>query len=241
MTVRDGFDHIDVKTVPELVGQQIEEAIHLGLYGPGDKLPAEQQLADHLGVSRMTVRYALQILQTKGYVRSKRGKTGGWFINNVTPSTNPLRESLLRSLPRLYHVLDFRLVVEPAAAQWAAERRTEDHLAQMEGALALMENVEDLPEFRRADSAFHLAIAAATGNPMMEKAIREARMTLFVLADAMGFGVVLHSTREEHRRIYRAIREGEGDEAYRAMAHHIETTRSELNDILDKVHHHKGE
>ena len=227
------FDHIEIKSAPDLVGQKIQQAIHLGIYGPGDRLPPEQQLAANLGVSRMTVRDALHVLHAKGYVHSKRGPKGGWFITESMAAQSALRASLRESLPYLNQILDFRMVVEVAAARFAAERRSLRHVEQMADALEALERATDFSDFRRADSEFHLAVAVAARNPMLEKAVAEARITLFVLTDAVGFGVILQSTLKEHREILGAIQRENSPEAAELMGKHIETTRQELYHILD--------
>src|SRR5262249_4576277 len=64
----------------ELVANQIQRAVHLGLLVPGDRLPAERELAQQLGVARMTVREAIRVLAHEGRITVRRGAHGGMWI-----------------------------------------------------------------------------------------------------------------------------------------------------------------
>jgi DNA-binding FadR family transcriptional regulator len=226
------LDHVEVKTVHELVEEHIRAAIHLGVYGMGDRLPREQDMARLLGVSRVTIREALYVLQAKGYVTSRRGARGGWFVTGPRHTPAELSVILHQALPRLEQVLEFRAIIEGAAAELAAARRSAAALEELDAAVAAIAVSQNIAEFRRADSKFHLGVAEASGNAALKDAVANARMTLFVLADAVGFDVVLDSAVTEHTAVLDAIRRQDAAAARALMVRHIETTRTELHHIL---------
>jgi DNA-binding FadR family transcriptional regulator len=86
------FRRVRVGRVSEEVVKQVQEAIFSGQLGPGDRLPPERELAEQFGLSSMSVRDALQTLESSGLVEIKVGSTGGAFIRE--PNFDPLRETL---------------------------------------------------------------------------------------------------------------------------------------------------
>jgi GntR family transcriptional repressor for pyruvate dehydrogenase complex len=217
----------------ERVVEQIRRAIHLGAYGPGDKLPAERALADELRVSRVTVREALRVLEGEGYLKSRRGAAGGPFILEQAREPSSVTLASLRSRLREFDdILDFREATESVAARLAATKRRKGHLKAMAADLEAMETSESLTRFRGADSAFHLTIAEAADNPMLLSAIEDARAGMFLPIDTLNFKLLLANSVRGHRRILAAIEAGDGARAARSMKVHIETTRKELRHIL---------
>src|SRR5580704_5014377 len=73
--------------------ERLLTVIKLGLIGPGERFPAERELAAQLGISRLTLRDAIRELQQAGYVESRRGRLGGTFItySRPEPSVGDLR------------------------------------------------------------------------------------------------------------------------------------------------------
>jgi DNA-binding FadR family transcriptional regulator len=226
------LDPVEPAAVHELVLDRIRRAIHLGVYAPGDRLPPERELADRLHVSRVTVREAMQVLEAKGYVKSRRGIKGGWFVISMESAIEDLRRRAHQSVPALHDILDFRLAVESAAARLAAQRRTDGDLDTMRAAIEEMREHPSLPGFRRADSAFHLAIADAARNTMLRESIEEARVTMFLIPDALGVDILLDTSLREHADILQAIAARDPSGAERAAVKHIESTRQELHHDL---------
>ena len=86
--------------------------------------------------------------------------------------------------------------------------------------------------FRRADTAFHLTVAHASGNPVLVATVADARERMFSLSDALPWHVVLDTTRAGHRAVVEAIEAGDRDAARAAMEAHIATGQRELEAIL---------
>ncbi|MGH2345049.1 MAG: FadR/GntR family transcriptional regulator, partial [Chloroflexota bacterium] len=203
------------------VVERIRRAIHLGIYVPGDRLPPERELAPTLGVSRTTLREALRLLEGEGLLESRRGTTGGAFVREAARLV--LTDSGLLAQVRAFDdLLDFRLATECAAARLAARRRADRDLHLMGEALEGIRRNTAIDLFRRADTNFHLAIAAAARNSMLQSAIEDGRAAMFAPLALLDFEVMQTNALEGHRMIVQAIAAADPEAAERAMTTHIE-------------------
>jgi DNA-binding FadR family transcriptional regulator len=218
--------------------ERLLTAIRLGLVGPGEKFPAERDLAAQLGVSRLTLREALRSLQQAGFVESRRGRFGGTFVMASPPA--PGRAELLRQLredgARLDDVLTFRMAVETGAAQLLAQAvagpippAAAEVLPARLAALA----AAGPQDYRRQDTLFHLAIAELTGSPLLAAACADARMRTNDLLNAIPvLPRNIDHTAAQHTAIVAAILSGDPDRARRAVAEHLEGTSALLSGFL---------
>jgi DNA-binding FadR family transcriptional regulator len=209
--------------VYELVVEQLRRAIHMGTYAPGDKLPPERELAQRLEVSRASVREAVRVLEGEGYVESRRGATGGVIVLDRARLEEKIGPYIRALLPRMEEIFEFRKAVECAAARLAAQRRTDEHLANLEAALKVIEDGLETRRFRAADSQFHLGIAEAAGNGWMRDAVERARAALWMPVDPH-VEHVFGTAQRHHRQILDAVRARDADEAERLMAEHLDYT-----------------
>ncbi|TWP51990.1 FadR family transcriptional regulator [Lentzea tibetensis] len=209
--------------------ERLMQAIRLGVVGPGERLPAERELATKLGVSRVTLREAIRSLQENGFVESRRGRYGGTFVRMELPGVVPG----LAETGDIRDALTLRKVLETGAAECAAgrslgpsERRgLRSRLAESCSA--------DLGEYRRKDSRLHLAIAEVTGSASLTAAIAESRMRVNELLDNIPLlePNLAHSN-EQHERIIASILDGDPAAARQAMAEHLDGTASLLRGFL---------
>ena len=218
--------------------ERLLTAIRLGLVGPGEKFPAERDLAAQLGVSRLTLREALRSLQQAGFVESRRGRFGGTFVMASPPA--PGRAELLRQLredgARLDDVLTFRMAVETGTAQLLAQAvagpippAAAEVLPARLAALA----AAGPQDYRRQDTLFHLAIAELTGSPLLAAACADARMRTNDLLNAIPvLPRNIDHTAAQHTAIVAAILSGDPDRARRAVAEHLEGTSALLRGFL---------
>ena len=131
---------ITLRTAGERIAERLVTAIALGEFVPGQRLPAERDLAAMLEVSRTTVREALQRLQAAGYVTTRRGRGGGTFVQTGqgADSDEMIRRTLLPAWEELTEILDFRQLVEQLIARTAAARRDRDDIAAIHAAVAAL-------------------------------------------------------------------------------------------------------
>ena len=215
----------------ERVLQWVDERVLSGELTVGDRLPPERELARLLGVSRAAVREAVRTLQAQGVVRSAVG-TGAAAGTTITAvSANALTRLLrlhvaLASFP-LPDVVEVRISLERLSARLAAQHATSDDLAAMRRALDVMaEPGIDRERFNDADTAFHVAVAAAAGNLLaadMTVAIRES-MRLPILdrfRRLRAWEDTVGDLRRDHEEIHAALAGGHAEEAERLMERHI--------------------
>jgi DNA-binding FadR family transcriptional regulator len=230
---------VEHASVYELVVDQLRRAIHMGTYAPGDKLPPERELAKRLEVSRASVREAMRVLEGEGYVETRRGATGGVIVLDRVRTEERLGPYIRALLPQMEEIFEFRRVVEGAACRLAAERRTDEHLANLEAACRVLEDGLEMRRFRAADSQFHLGIAEAAGNRWMRDAVERARAALWMPVDPLVENV-FGSTLKHHRQILEAIRARDADEAERLMAEHLDLTLADQNAIASTAGQPQG-
>jgi DNA-binding FadR family transcriptional regulator len=216
--------------------ERLLQAIRLGVVGPGERLPAEREMAARFNISRVTVREAIRALQQSGYVESHRGRYGGTFVTRALP--RPDRRNLKRMAKEMGGALDdaltMRYVLEVGAAEAAALRTlTEQDRSYLEQRLKDATDVA-LEDYRRHDSLLHLAIAEAVGSPSLVSAMAEVRARLNELLNAIPLleRNIEHS-KEQHTEIVTAILAGDADGARRAMAGHLSATGSLLRGFLE--------
>jgi GntR family transcriptional repressor for pyruvate dehydrogenase complex len=215
----------------ELVLRRIEEQLINRTLRPGDRLPAERELAVMLGASRPAVREALRILQAQGILRSTVG-TGAdsGTIVMAAPSgalTRLLRIHLAVASFPMVDVIQARVMLERFSALGAAENPNTATLERIETLLNRMDDPNIEPaEFNDLDTEFHVAIAESGGNRLIADltvAVRESirsdiHHTLSVEPD---WPLVRDGLRQEHHAIYTALQAKDGPSAADQLEQHI--------------------
>jgi GntR family transcriptional regulator, L-lactate dehydrogenase operon regulator len=210
--------------------ERLLQSIRLGVVGAGDRLPPERELAERLGISRVTLREAIRVLTDAGYVASRRGRYGGTFVNDELPEPSP-RGRL--DAADLEDTLSLRHALETGAAELAAARdlsRAErTHLAgTLEHACAA-----DLADYRRRDSRLHLAIAEVTASPSLTTAVADARTRVNRFLDEIPLLTPnLEHSNAQHEAVVAAILAGDPTAAREAVAEHLDGTASLLRAFL---------
>ena len=219
----------------ELVLEQVRRAIQLGRFDAGTRLPPERELAQQFGVSRTTVREALRVLQGEGLVQVRRGRNGGSVVVSPRASRAEIARHLSRRLAEIEVVVDFRLIVEPAAARLAAERRTRRDVSRLRGLVAAMDELVAGPDgapsrFFALDSELHHSIAEATRSPLLVAAVDDVRAQLFTPIG--GIFLALHPTANElHHELVDAVEARDAAAAEATMREHIALTRDAMYEL----------
>jgi DNA-binding FadR family transcriptional regulator len=219
--------------------ERLLTVIKLGLIGPGERFPAERELAAQLGISRLTLRDAIRELQQAGYVESRRGRLGGTFITYTRPEPDiaELRRLAQQNGARLTDALTFRFAVETGAADMLAQQftATDAAAAHRNQLLAKLADVNGASpqDYRRLDTLFHLSIAELTGSSLLSTACADARMRLNDLLNAIPVlkPNIAHAA-EQHAAIVDAILAGDTEAARNAVAEHLAGTGALLRGFL---------
>lgn len=229
----------------ELVVDQIRRALALGRFSPGDMLPSERVLTQQLGVSRTVVREAIRVLEGEGLLEVTRGASGGSRVLPPAGEQHLTSEELDAQAEETEQVTEFRLATECAAARLAALKRTDEEAARIRELLALQDEqlsriAEDDGDAERArhtarfielDNRFHLAIAAASHNHYLAEAVEKVRIVMHSPVGTI-FTTTSEDANYQHREISEAISAGDPDEAARAMADHIRSTRETTLNLM---------
>jgi GntR family transcriptional repressor for pyruvate dehydrogenase complex len=165
------------------IAAQVRDMIATGKLRPGDRLPAERDLAARLTVSRNTLREALRALENAGIVEMRKGATGGAFVR---PGSSG---AVVNGLRDLYHLgaltpgqlTEARIWLSDIVVRIACERATEDDLRALDANIQAAANAAaagDFDERARLNREFHVILARATRNPLMV-VIMESLMAVF--------------------------------------------------------------
>lgn len=159
--------HKPVQRISDSVAHILEERILQGAFKPGDRLPAERELAESLGVSRPSLREAIQKLASKGLLHSRQG--GGNYVADTLGATmaSPWAQLLIDHPDLQSDLLEMRAHIEVQAAEWAALRATEADILRLKSALAANKAAGEMVDAiaaTEADLAFHQALSDAAHN-----------------------------------------------------------------------------
>ncbi|HTU40847.1 MAG TPA: FadR/GntR family transcriptional regulator [Candidatus Aquilonibacter sp.] len=222
-SIKPDFGIIRRNKVYEEVAKQIERLIVKKLK-PGDKLPAERELAEMLGVSRGSIRDAIRGLELLGLVEPRQG--AGTIVRHAGAhsAANPFANALKRRKDSVVELLDFRKMIEPPLAARAATHASSEEIVEMDSILKRQEEKHGRGEAAVAEDAeFHYSVALASGNTVVLKVI-DILMDLLRETRARSLQVAGRSQKslDGHRRILTAIKRHDSDAAGSAMQRHIE-------------------
>ena len=216
--------------ISDVVSDRIRALISDGALSPGQRLPAERDLADQMNVSRPSLREALIRLESDGFIRLE-GR-GGFVVADVTaPLVSDPLAALLEQHPNASaDVLELRRGLESLSTAYAAERATEDELKCIAVAFDALKAAAADPKRTRIaerDAAFHLAIADATHNVALahvmhglHELIRQSVLTSHRLVDYDD--EVERRLLAQHRAIFDAIAGRDSRRAREAAGAHLD-------------------
>jgi GntR family transcriptional repressor for pyruvate dehydrogenase complex len=203
-----------------LVARTIVREIRRRELQPGDKLISEEKMVARYGVARGTLREGLRFLELQGALQIKSGPGGGPIV--ARPGSEHLASTLSLLLQfagaPIRSIVDARCVIEPGMAGLAAEHASEDDLAALDDCVrALAASLSDAKIFAQENRRFHDLVAEASGNTVLAYLIP----ALHWISD--GSGITYTPARRKailrgKRKLLRAIRAGDSDEAARDMS-----------------------
>ena len=223
------FSKVSVGRMSEIIVEKIRELMREGQLKPGDRLPPERELCERFGVSRVTMREALRMLESAGLVEIRVGARGGAFV--TAPSSNRVGEGLADlltlSVISAADVTEVRLILEVGIVPLVCERATEEDLAALEKICERSEEALRNGEYSMDMSLeFHTAVAQATHNPALEMLVESFRGPILmslqeareVAPEMGGLGT------KEHEQFIEAVRRRDAGEASRIMREHLTRT-----------------
>jgi DNA-binding FadR family transcriptional regulator len=222
------LNQVDSEGRDDAVGA-LQALIDEGGYKPGDRLPAERELIQSLGMSRTLLRKALEVLEFRGLIWRHVGK--GTFVAAGNTSSPTITDLSNRTSP--VHMMRARLSLEPALAREAAINASDEAVRRLEQARMSAESATSWDRYEKQDDAFHRSVAEATDNVLLLALFDQLNQ----VRRAVAWNNVVRSTErppadhlsfEEHQVITEAIASRDPASAYAAMRAHLGSVSARL-------------
>jgi DNA-binding FadR family transcriptional regulator len=209
----------------EAISAQIREQIEARRLRPGDKLPAERELAVQFGVSRNAVREALRSLESAGIIGLQKGAHGGAFVleGNFDGVTRSIRDMLALGRISLDNLTEARQEIMKVVLQMASERATEDDIQKLEENVALSEKAiaARQHETQMALSAeFYSLLAQATQNVVLVLLVDPLSEVVRHFVNAAGIRAT-EPVVDSRKELVACLRNHDGEGAIRIMNDHL--------------------
>lgn len=218
------FGTVTREAVPQQIVARLLDLIQQRHLGPGDRLPAERELAASMGVSRSSLREALRALTVLGVAEMRHG--AGTYVSSLEPELLVRHLSFVLSLSEHAsdQLFEARKVVEPAMAALAAGRIDDGTLDLLDGCVERARSaIGDAEAFMEADVALHEAIRVAAENAVLGRFMESIRAVGLASRRRTGARrAVQEQTVKDHRAIVAALRAHDPEAASAAMHRHIE-------------------
>ncbi len=233
LSLESVFAPVRSQTAFEETVDRLGTAIKLGLLPAGERLPAERDLCQKLGIARSTLRQALTALGQSGHLHAVRGRGGGTFVVDEPPrisQTDPL------TLSTWHEICDERLATEIGVAVLAVSRATTAQLATLdEVVLALDDCVDDFSVYRQLDVRFHIGLAEATGSARLVASMTQCQGAMSDLIHHIAHPPeVLTHANAQHARLLAAIRSQDVTSTVQTMTEHLQGTEHILAGLLPR-------
>lgn len=215
-TSAHGFAPVRKQRGYEHIYEQIREAIFCGRYKPGDRLPAEREMAEIFGVSRNGVREAVRGLESTGLVEIRVGVAGGAFVapGNFGRVTRSMEDLASLGALRADSLLEARVLLTSIVLRLACERATEEDLQRIEADIELTEKHYTSPGAERHAQIieFYRLLAMATHNEVLVLLTEALAKAVFVRIQR-GNPALDPEVGQLRRRVLEYVRAGDADAA----------------------------
>jgi DNA-binding FadR family transcriptional regulator len=225
----DMFGKVSVGRISETIVEQVRQLMRQGQLRPGDRLPAERDLCERFGVSRVTVREALRMLESSGLVEIRVGARGGAFVTAPTSDHigDGLADMLSLSVISAADVTEVRLILEVGIVPLLCERATEEDLDDLDRMCEAARDALRSGDYSMEMSAeFHVRVARATHNPALALLVESFRGPILMsLEEARATAPEMGKLgTEEHEHFVAAVRKRDVRKAMRIMGDHLDRT-----------------
>ncbi|MHC1684442.1 MAG: FadR/GntR family transcriptional regulator [Clostridiaceae bacterium] len=211
------------------VFNEIKEKIISGEWTSGTKIMSEPKLAEELGVSRVSVREAIEKMVALSILNKKQG--GGTFVNELgaTMYLNSLLPMITLDTTDYIEILEFRLMVEVESARLCAIRCEDSILEELEQCYEeMLKSRDDMEKFTHKDLDFHMKIIQGSGNPLVVKVYELLRDLLAYHQKSLYKSLGPSGGVKEHKYILDVLKSRDSELAAIYIRRHIERTINEL-------------
>ncbi|MDY6906549.1 MAG: FadR/GntR family transcriptional regulator [Thermodesulfobacteriota bacterium] len=238
------FDSIEkTPDIPHRVAHQVIRHIIDGTLKPGDKLPSEKQMQSNFGISRISLREAMKLLEAKGYIES-HGRRGKFVKKDSTASLESAIEDIISvNHEKIWELLTVRRIIDSEAAYMAALHANEKQINQLrqyvkDARQIGIPNLVNTIEGGKLYSRFYSNLAQATNNTifarimksissLLKGALPYSRMKLTNIEEA---SEILYTT---HLKIFQAIEKRDAATAKAMVIEHIDWLEQSLKSVLE--------
>lgn len=216
------------------VYEQLLAQIRNNTWPAGTKLPSENELRNMMGVSRISIREAMQKLTALGIVETRQGE--GSFVKQVTTDSykDMMVPMFMINKNSLEEILEYRMIMEVGATEFAASRMTVSELEELEAIVVRMElNDTDIKSFAHDDLMFHMAIAKATKNQMVINVFLFMQDLLSASMESIVTHLGMRDGKYYHRLILEELKKGNKAAAVQAMREHVDKTVVRVSELSE--------
>lgn len=230
------FTSIKRQRVSDEIVNQVKSLISQGTLKPGDRLPPERELIEEFGVSRPSIREALNSLVAQGFLEVKQGNRT--FVKSVTSEKiqDPLSLLLKADTQKIFDLIEVRKALEAWGASQAAQRVSEEDIRRLQEIIGQMKTaLEKGKSWEKQDADFHLAMAQATHNTIQTHMM----FTIYDLlresvARVFGDQGKAEKLFQQHYRIFKAIKNRAPDKARERILEHLNYVESEVKAVREE-------
>jgi GntR family transcriptional repressor for pyruvate dehydrogenase complex len=220
-----GIDPVSRSTLSEQVAKRLAARITSGEWQPGEKLPSEAELCKAFDVGRSSLREALASLAFIGLIRVRAG--GGSYVAEQPSAyfTSPwLSSGVLTDEKSLADFVEARMILETEFAGLCAERITPEEFAEMELLVERMKSsVHNVDEFAKLDLSFHLAMAMAAKNEVLNNLSSMREQTMELITKSLLLEEGMENALRGHVKILESFRQHNPVKARETMRHHLQS------------------
>ncbi|MGL5751231.1 MAG: FadR/GntR family transcriptional regulator [Paraclostridium sp.] len=203
------------------ISDQIIDMVKNNIWSPGDKIPGEIELAESFSVSRNILREALKSLELSGILEAKAGK--GTFLTKDA-LVNIKKMELFNTLKEentISELMETRLIIEPSLAKLATVNATDEEIKKI-GKYCVNKEQYTI----NMGVKFHMSIVQLSGNKilytLLSSIIDEIEAQRFMYIEAYSKDENLECSIKEHKKIYEALKDRDGELIYKLVHKHIE-------------------
>ena len=222
--------------VSATIARRIKQQISDGALVPGEKLPAERDMAQRFRTSRVSVREAYRSLEELGLLNIRRGAEGGAFIRDLDHGPMMRSLSLMLRLGKTTNeeITEARLLIEPPIARLAARRARREDVERLQYVVRQQEMaLQRRGNYGPFDLQFHRSVAECARNlPLKVLMDALSDLTVEVVAGLNLSTGTQHQVCDSHRLIADAIEQRDEEAASRLMLKHVKQIQSRLGRAL---------
>ena len=230
------YDPIRKSGVAEEISARLLKMIKDKQLLPGEKLPAERELAAMLQVSRPSLREALRALAIMNIIEIRQGD--GTYVTSLEPDLLVQHLDFVVTLDdaTILQLFEARKIVEVGVAALAARHTTSEQASRLERILEKsQDSLNDPQAFLEVDLELHECITDTAGNPFIKRFLTSlSRLGLASRSRTVEIPGVRELTVQDHRAIVAAINAGDEDAAADAMLTHLDNVEKRLIDLIDE-------